>query len=62
VSSQGGEENGRSVLKASDVLQMRRIYSEGATSYRALAEAYSVSVDTAYRAVNHLSWSDLDEE
>ena len=53
-----GEKSGRSVLRESQVLEMRELRAAG-MSYRKIAKKFNVSDMTAYRAVTGQSWSHL---
>ena len=52
-----GEDNQASKLSEYDVIEIRKLYSTGDTSYSKLANSYNVSTSTIYRVMNNICWS-----
>lgn len=54
-----GESHGMTSLTASQVMEMRSMYKAGVTSYPKLSKQYGVSISSAHRIVNGLTWKHL---
>ncbi len=59
ASNRTGENNGKSILKSEDVLEIRRLYKTGGTSYSALSSRFSISRTTIGDIVRHRTWRHL---
>jgi hypothetical protein len=54
-----GEDHGQTKLTKDQVLEMRRLYQTGTTSYPKLSREYGVSISSAQRIVTKTTWKYL---